>query len=138
MYVSLKDKWISICKWVQVFSIGNYRINSKFIWRQEYKTGKLLKPEFTKMIIPFFFFKYFAGKMDSDVKSAYIQGTFNTTHWVLDNQQLLPFTHWGSGEPRLQYPGFVNIKVSKVSGNYYWQTAKGLRPMRHVFCGIIV
>lgn len=86
----------------------------------------------------FFFFKYFAGKMDSDVKSAYIQGTFNTTHWVLDNQQLLPFTHWGSGEPRLQYPGFVNIKVSKVSGNYYWQTAKGLRPLRHVFCGIIV
>lgn len=76
--------------------------------------------------------------MDSDVKSAYIQGTFNTTHWVLDNQQLLPFTHWGSGEPRLQYPGFVNIKVSKVSGNYYWQTAKGLRPLRHVFCGIIV
>lgn len=90
------------------------------------------------MIIPFFFFKIFAGKMDSDVKSAYIQGTFNTTHWVLDNQQLLPFTHWGPGEPRLQYPGFVNIKVSKVSGNYYWQTAKGLRPMRHVFCGIIV
>lgn len=76
--------------------------------------------------------------MDSNVKSAYIQGTFNTTHWVLDNQQLLPFTHWGPGEPRLQYPGFVNIKVSKVSGNYYWQTAKGLRPMRHVFCGIIV
>uniref|UniRef100_A0A8W8MBP6 C-type lectin domain-containing protein n=1 Tax=Magallana gigas TaxID=29159 RepID=A0A8W8MBP6_MAGGI len=84
------------------------------------------------------FLSSIVGKMDSDVKSAYIQGTFNTTHWVLDNQQLLPFTHWGSGEPRLQYPGFVNIKVSKVSGNYYWQTAKGLRPLRHVFCGIIV
>lgn len=76
--------------------------------------------------------------MDSDVKSAYIQGTFNTTHWVLDNQQLLPFTHWGLGEPRMQNPGFVNIKVKQVSGNYFWQTARGLKPLRHVFCGIIV
>lgn len=76
--------------------------------------------------------------MDSDVKSAYIQGTFNTTHWVLDNQQLLPFTHWAPGEPRMENPGFVNIKVKQFSGNYFWQTARGAETLRHVFCGIIV
>lgn len=76
--------------------------------------------------------------MDSDVKSAYVQGTFNTTHWVLDNQQLLSFAHWGPGEPRMQNPGFVNIKVKQVSGNYFWQTSRGAETLRHVFCGIIV
>lgn len=75
----------------------------------------------------------------SGAKSAYIQGQWNSTHWLDDDGQELQYTNWEGGTNNPGPSRTYNIKIKQSSGGYYWKEAtSGNDYVRHVFCGVIL
>lgn len=75
----------------------------------------------------------------SGAKSAYIQGQWNSTHWLDDDGQELQYTNWEGGKNNPGPSRIYNIKIKQSSGGYYWKEAtSGNDYVRHVFCGVIL
>ncbi|XP_052683136.1 uncharacterized protein LOC128163547 [Crassostrea angulata] len=75
----------------------------------------------------------------SGAKSAYIQGQWNSTHWLDDDGQELQYTNWEGGTNNPGPSRIYNIKIKQSSGGYYWKEAtSGNDYVRHVFCGVIL
>ncbi|XP_048755685.2 uncharacterized protein LOC125666555 [Ostrea edulis] len=75
----------------------------------------------------------------SSTKSAYIQGNWNSSHWVDDNGHELGYTKWKDVGYLKPGPKVDSIKIKQFNTGYFWAlTSSGRRYVRNVFCGMII
>ena len=75
------------------------------------------------------------SKSYTHAKSAYIQGTWNFSHWIDDEGEVLQYTKWHSGMTFIPSKSH-SIKIKQYNSGYYWQEAtSGDLYVRNFFCG---
>nr|XP_022308191.1 uncharacterized protein LOC111114197 [Crassostrea virginica] len=75
------------------------------------------------------------SKSYTHAKSAYIQGTWNFSHWIDDEGEVLQYTKWHSGMTFIPSKSH-SIKIKQYNSGYYWREAtSGDLYVRNFFCG---